>query len=250
MNPGLAGTPSDDLPEVLAVGAPDVSTVFVSLSARHPDGRDADYLAWHALDHRPEQYRLPGMQYAERLVSTPECRAARAASDPRFDAVDHVMTYFFADAGSLGPFAALGAALHAGGRMPLRLPSVEVAVFDVAGRVAAPRARAGADVIPWRPARGAYLLVEEGGGAAPRDLVAVAGVAGAWWYTGTLGPAPFSTDHCDLRLTVCYLDDDPVAVAARLRQALDRRWRADRGRPLLAAPFHIPEPYAWDRFVP
>ena len=54
----LPGTPSDDVADVLATGGGEVTTVFVSMSTRHPDGADADYLRWHTLDHRPEQHRL------------------------------------------------------------------------------------------------------------------------------------------------------------------------------------------------
>ena len=94
----LAGTPTDQLPDVLATGSTDVRLAFISLSAREPDGRDAEYLEWHHLDHRPEQHRLAGLRQSLRLVSTPACRAARAASVDSFDAVDHVMTYLFDDA--------------------------------------------------------------------------------------------------------------------------------------------------------
>ena len=99
----LTGTASDELPAVLATGATDVRVIFVSMSAREPDGRDADYLEWHSLDHRPEQYRVAGIRHSIRLVSTRACRAARAFGDPRYDAVDHVMTYFFADGAALRP---------------------------------------------------------------------------------------------------------------------------------------------------
>ena len=58
----------------------DITTVFVSMSARHPDGLDADYLQWHSLDNRPEQHRLAALRSSLRLVSTPACRAARAVS--------------------------------------------------------------------------------------------------------------------------------------------------------------------------
>ena len=54
----LAGTPSDAVDAILATGRSGVRTIFVSMSARHPDGADAEYLAWHTLDHRPEQHRL------------------------------------------------------------------------------------------------------------------------------------------------------------------------------------------------
>ena len=190
----FAGSPSDELPDVLATGTTDTNVVFVSLSARAEDGRDADYIEWHSLDHRPEQHRLDGLRHSQRLVSTPACRSARAAEDPRYAAVDHVMTYFFADAAALVPFAALGAALRLGGRMPLLLPSVELAVLDTVGRLAAPRVVVGADVVPWRPATGVYLLIETPG-VSPAPLVDVEGVTGAWWHEGAVSPAPFATDH-------------------------------------------------------
>jgi hypothetical protein len=42
----------------LATGGGDITTLFVSMATRHPDGTDAEYLRWHTLDHRPEQHRL------------------------------------------------------------------------------------------------------------------------------------------------------------------------------------------------
>ena len=56
----LPGTASDDLPAVLATGVTDARLIFLSMSARAPEGRDAEYLEWHSLDHRPEQYRVAG----------------------------------------------------------------------------------------------------------------------------------------------------------------------------------------------
>jgi hypothetical protein len=94
----LVGTPSDDTPAILAAGKAGVSALFVSMSGAHPEGRDGDYLAWHALDHRPEQHRLARLRASLRLVSTATCRTARAASSDRYDRVDHVMTYCFTDA--------------------------------------------------------------------------------------------------------------------------------------------------------
>ena len=238
----FAGTPSDDVPAVLETGRGDVTTVFVSLSAREPDGRDVEYLRWHGLDHRPEQHRLPGLRGSLRLVSTPACRAARAASEDRYDAVDHVMTYWFADPASLGPFMALGKALREAGRMPLRLPSVEVASYELVGAVAAPRVVVGADVVPWRPAAGVHLLLEQG--AAPAGGLSEAdGVAGVWEATRADGDGV-------VQVTWCFLDDDPVAVAERLEPLLAERWRTGAVHPLLAAPFFTVVPHAWDRYLP
>ena len=216
----------------------DVTTVFVAMSGRDPEGRDADYLAWHALDHLPEMYGLAAVRGAQRLVSTPACRAARAASIGPYDGVDHVMTYLLADRAGLGPMGEHAAALAAAGRMPLRLPSVEVAAYDLAGTAAAPRVLVAPDVVPWRPALGVYLLIERG--AAPAgDLTGVPGVAGVWWSRGD-----------DRQVTCCHLDDDPVAVAGRLRAALERRWDGGGPVPLLAAPFHVRVAFDWGRHLP
>ena len=245
----LPGTPSDQLRGVLDTGVTDIGHAFISLSAREPDGRDAEYIEWHSLDHRPEQYRLAELRNSLRLVSTPECREARAASVDQYDAVDHVMTYLFSDLAVLPRFSALGAALNAGGRMPLRLPSVGLMTADLAGKVAAPDAVAGADVIPWRPATGVYLLIEEG--HAPADaLVDVPGVAGVWSYHGALAPEPFSTDARGRQITYCYLDGDPVATAERLGAAVRQRWDAGDVSGLLAAPFHLIVPFDWTRHLP
>jgi hypothetical protein len=136
--------------------------------------------------------------------------------------------------------------------MPLRLPSVEVALYDLAGTLAAPAALVGADVVPWRPATGAFLLVErvDRGTAPPADLTAAPGVAGAWWFAGAAEPPSWTADVAGLQLTWCFLDGDPVDVAGRLRAPLERRWDGGAVVPLLAAPFHVPVPFDWGRHLP
>lgn len=247
ITPGIA---SDNLPEVLATGRSGVNAIFASMSTRHPEGRDADFLAWHALDHRPEQHRLAKLRASLRLTSTPACRGARAASTDRYDAVDHVMTYLFADVGGLQEFVDLGSALMNGGRMPYLLPSVERTVYGNDGQLAAPRIKAGADVLPWWPAKGVYLLIEQGKKAA-NELVEVPGVGGAWWGAGLSLQQPFATtSNAGLQITYCFLDGQPVETAERLRPVLAKRW-ADRSlQPLLAAPFHVFNPFEPDRFLP
>jgi hypothetical protein len=244
----LRGTPSDQMPEVLATGAPDASMIFVSMSAREPGGQDAAYLEWHSLDHRPEQFRVAGIRHSIRLVSTPACRAARACSDPRYSAVDHVMTYFFAEGAALDRFKTLSDALR-GERRPFRLPSVDSGYFRLAGKAAAPRAIAGADVMPWRPALGVYLIVEQGA-ESPAILTEVAGVAGVWWHQGGKTPEGDFPDNSDLQVSYCFLDDDPVATAERLRQPLEQRWISKAVVPLLAAPFFTLVPFEWERYLP
>jgi hypothetical protein len=246
----LPGTPTDDADRVLALGGSVIDLVYVSMSARHPDGRDVDYLRWHFTDHRPEQYRLDAIRASLRLVSTPECRAARAVSDARFDATDHVMNYFFSDASGLKPFHELGRELGKVGRIPELLPSVERGVYTFAGRVAASDAKVGADVLPWWPATGVYLLVEHG--AAPAaPLVDEAGIAGAWWApTASDVPEAYSIAQPGDQLTYLFLDDDPVAVAERLRPVLEQRWADSGVTGLFAAPFFVAQAHELSRHLP
>lgn len=239
----LPGSPSDEVPGVLATGDGDITTLFVSMARRHPDGADADYLRWHTLDHRPEQHRLSAVRASLRLVSTPACRSARAASSTPYDDIDHVMTYFFTAPSGMDGFLELSRALgDAGRKMPL-LPPVERGVYDVHTRKAAARVKVGADVLPWWPVTGVYLLLESG--AAPTDgLTDVDGIAGVWTAVSLDVDARLASAPTGQSLTYCFLDDDPVAVAQRLQPVL-------RGRDLLlAAPFHPVIAHEWDRYVP
>jgi len=247
MNMHLEGTPSDQVPDVLATGGATIRHSFLSLSAREPNGRDAEYIEWHWMDHRPEQYRLANLRNSMRLVSTPACRNARAASEGRFDEVDHVMNYQFAD-DDLAEFNALGGALHRAGRMPLRLPSLGYLTGDLAGKVASPHAVAGCDVIPFRPCGGVYLVFEKGQ-ASPASLVDLPGVAGVWWFHGAQSPE-FDSDSGGLQITCCYLDEDPVECAGALGDAMRQRWAASEVEGLLAAPFYTVVPFEWTRHLP
>jgi hypothetical protein len=259
---GPGPVPSDRVPGVLDAGRGDVGAAVVSMSRRAADGNDAAYLRWHLFDHLPEQYRLVGVRNGTRWFSTRACREARAASDEPFDAVDHVVTYLFGapdDAGlrvGLDRFFDLGKTLHDAGRMPLALPRVQVGGWRADERAAALRVMVGADVIPWRPHLGAYLLVEEepaDGGDHPTsstgpaglaDLVAVEGVAGAWTFTDAHDLHRRFDPNPGRRLSILYLDDDPVTVAGRLEDPLRRRWAAGGALPLLAGPFASVDPWS------
>lgn len=243
----VPGVSSDEAKSVLATGRSDISTIFLSLSARDPDGRDAEYLRWHTLDHRPEQYRLPQVRAAIRIVSTPECRAARAAEDPRLAGTDHVMTYFFTDAGGLQGFNELAVALGQAGRMEYRLPSVQRGPYAVGERRAAQRVKVGSDVLPWLPAKGVYLLAEIGDAGAD-GLTDIPGVAGLWQASAMT--SDYSNALPGQKITYLFLDGDPVETARCLRPVLDERWRRSGIEPLLAAPFYATVPHEWDRYLP
>ncbi len=245
----LPGTPSDEVADVLAAGRGEITTLFVSMATRHPDGTDADYLRWHTLDHRPEQHRLAAVRASLRLVSTPACRSARAVNGGPLDAVDHVMTYFFTDQAGLRGFNELSTALgDAGRKLPL-LPPVERGVYEVQSKSAAPRVKVGSDVLPWVPVRGAFLLVERGP-APVNPLIEVEGVAGVWSGLSQEVDANLASAQANQSITYCFLDGDPIAVAERLRPVLAARWAESGAEPLFAAPFFAVVPYEWDRYVP
>ena len=180
------------------------------MATRHPDGTDAEYLRWHTLDHRPEQHRLSAVRASLRLVSTPACRAARAARTDPYDAIDHVMTYFFTEPAGMDGFLALAKALIGGKRKLPLLPPVERGVYEVNRKSAAPRIKVGADVLPWWPVKGVYLLLERGD--APADpLLDVDGVAGVWSATTLDVDARLASAPVGQNITYCFLDDDPCA---------------------------------------
>jgi hypothetical protein len=245
----LPGTPSDEVPEVLATGDGDITTLFVSMATRHPDGADAEYLRWHTLDHRPEQHRLSEVRASLRLVSTPACRAARAATREPYDSIDHVMTYFFTDPSGMTGFLELAKGLIGADRKLPLLPPVERGIYRVDDKTAAPRVKVGADVLPWWPIHGAYVLLEASA-SAPTQLTDIEGVAGVWSATSQAVDARLASAPAGQTISYCFLDDDPVLVAGRLRPVLEARWHDDGIEPLLAAPFFTVVPYEWDRYVP
>lgn len=251
--------PSDDLTTVLAQGHTDVSAVVMSMSSRSPSpGADARYLTWHQLDHMPEQYRLDGLRLGARWVSTPRCAAARLAASERFTAVDHLVTYLFGAPvdSALQQFFDLGQALSDGGRMPEALPSVELAGYELIGRYSTAGALVGADVLPWRPATGVYLLIERCVDSVdvverPDQLLGVPGVAGIWVFQGTQRLLPGRLANTSgLRASLCYLQQDPVLVAAGIDSVIAGKNGAQVDRLEFAGPFEALVPWHWDRVLP
>jgi hypothetical protein len=233
-----------------------------SLSERSAAGNDAPYLRWHALDHMPEQFQIPGVLWAQRFASTPDCRAVRAAERERFREVDHVVQYLFGDPvqQALEDFAELGPRLEVLGRFPERLPSVLVGPFQFLEGFASGPGTVSPEVVPMRPNRGAYLIVERPADPQHNDHVAlhwtreqvqsvleVPGVAGFWLFAaGTYYRHP-RWDVGRLRVAIAYLDEEPAKVGERLRPVVQRRLSAGPVEPLLAAPFETVVPWQWER---
>jgi hypothetical protein len=201
-----------------------------------PDGHHHGYNEWHQLDHLPEQYSLPGIVRGERWVATPRCAAARLVDDPMLGRAHYVTLYLLGEplAETLRAFQALAVELRDQGRFYEHRESVYGGPLPLVGLAAAPRVLVRAEVVPFRPARGVYVVVDsvDGGDAAARpDLTAVDGVAGAWTFAGDAD-----------RITVAWLDDDPVAVAERVGGVLD----PDAVRH--AGPYEAITPHQWDWF--
>ena len=81
-------------------------------------------------------------------------------------------------------------------------------------------------------------------------LIDTPGVAGIWWHHETAAGEAFGAASQDRQITYCYLDDDPVAVAALLGEQLQGRWAAGAVQGLLAAPFYAITPFDWGRRLP
>jgi hypothetical protein len=200
---------------------------------------DADYLRWHLLDHMPEQFQLPGIQQALRYIADGDYRDARLAADGALADVGNLVTYLVGDPveQTLADFLALGARLANAGRFPVRRPSLQLSALPVVSCTAAPAAAVSGEVLPWRPHRGVFLLVEAGDSVAEDpDLLGVPGVAGVWRF-GAPDPqrsAPWhSSPH---ETTLIYLDADPIDTATALTPLIERRWATGTVRPLFAGP--------------
>jgi hypothetical protein len=242
-----------------------VKVGFFSLTSHSPTGDDRPYLTWHMRDHMPEQYQLPGLLLGQRWASTPPCRAARAAEVDSWSSVEHVVCYLMGNPvdETIDEFLALGRRLADSGRYPHALPSQYRGGLRLLDAAAAPRVLVSAEVVPFRPHRGVYLVVDQPVRAEPQDgfvgrlhtevlptLVGVPGVAGVWSYTTSPGirRSMFSEGHH--RIIICYLDDDPAAVGERLSPVVEQVWATAPSQVLLAAPFESLVRWDIDRFGP
>ena len=239
-----------------------VKFAAMSLSASSPDGDDGPYLEWHQLDHMPEQYQIPGLLHAQRWASTPECRAACAVQSERFEPTNHVVQYLMGEPvlEAVDEWFTLGAELGRLGRFPYRLPGVMLGAFDVAACHAATSALVTPEVIPYRPNRGMYLVLElrdEVGAPAPwaaeqvERLLTIDGVAGLWSLaaSSTIPLERFERfDRIGYDAQVVYLDGDPLTVAPAVTAIFADRWNGAPVKPEFAAPFLAVRAWEWDRF--
>jgi len=227
-----------------------VEAAFFSFTPPAPAGDDGSYLRWHLLDHMPEQYQLPGIVLGTRWIADGDYLSARLAGAGPLADTGSVVNYLVGAPvqQTHDDFMALGRKLAEVGRFPERRPSLEVSFVALLQSHAAPRALVSSEVVPFRPHRGALVIVEEpAGDVGPwlagleaehyRQLLEVPGVGGAWMY----GPAGATTLHANVQhdpryVTVVYLDEDPLAVAKSLTPLVEHRWASGAVRPLFAGP--------------
>ncbi|MHB8682621.1 MAG: hypothetical protein ACYDA2_11075 [Acidimicrobiales bacterium] len=205
------------------------------------------YNEWHQLDHMPEQFPLPGIAGGERWVSTPALRAARAVDGPLLAPVHYVTLYLMTEpvAETLVAFAELGADLARVGRFHQHRRALLAGAFDAVSASAAARVLVSAPAVPFRPDTGVYVVVEDAPSpdATPdAELLAVDGVAGVWRFTARPPDAASRYDGGGRRVTVCWLDGDPLAVSAVLGPHVARPGVS------FAGGFAAITPWQWDWF--
>jgi hypothetical protein len=235
----------------MSAPAQKVAYGFFSFTEVTDPAEHHSYNEWHQLDHLPEQFPLAGIVYGQRWVSTPACRAARAVSDPTIDPVHYVTCYLMAEpiTETLDDFFRLGAELHRLDRFHEHRRAHLTGPFGVTDAAAAPRVLVSAAAVPYRAHRGIYVAVADITDGDPEattedTLLAVPGVAGTWTFTTSpnLPPSRRWTPGAR-RITVCWLDDDPLAVAARLAPRY-----ASAGNVSFAGPFESITAWEWDWF--
>jgi hypothetical protein len=160
-------------------------------------------------------------------------------------------------------FRALNQTLNDRGTHPEPSPYRMLGIYELLGARAAPRVRVSDEVLPWRPNRGIYLLVERlvdqphadralhaaHEGQVPA-ILGVPGIAGAWWFGTTIADEPGSPlTKGRFQITICFLDGDVATVGTALRLLLEERWKDAPVEPWLAGPFESVVQWDWQRFL-
>jgi hypothetical protein len=253
---------------------------FFSVMGVSDPTKHRTYNQYHQLDHRPENLLLPGVAWGDRWVRSPDCLEASSGSDRNYDDAQYAAMYWFRDPldQSLKDWKDLGERGYQWGRRPdlaWRKNHLQRFYDPMKGYVA-PRVLVSDEALPFRPVRGVHLTVShflthddhathEAMAWYDRvrfpDLLECRGVAGMWTFvTEELFPANRDstnayTDRRWERLTLIYLDEDPLEVVAGIEDR-ERVWRtAGRTRDLsdvedvvLSTPLRTIIPWEWDWF--
>jgi len=247
---------------------------FFSIMGLTDPTQHRTYNAYHQLDHRPENLLLPGVAWGDRWVRSPDCAAASTGSDRQFDDVHYATMYFLREplAETTKEWIDLGEHGYQWGRRPdlaWRKNHFQNFLRPVKG-YAAPRVLVQPDAVPFRPVRGVHLTLSHflSKGTETQDafawydrvripdLLSCPGVAGVWTFVSENAYAtPADTGLNTTRITLLYLDEDPIDVIDAI-QSGEAKWRAaGRSRDMLAiedirfaSPFRAIIPWEWDWF--
>lgn len=251
-------------------------TFFSVMGVTDPT-RHREYNEYHQLDHRPENLLLPGVAWGDRWVRSPDCVPASKGSDRNFDDAHYVAMYWLYEPlqQSLKQWTDLGELAWQWGRrpdMPWRKNHFQKFMDPLKGYVA-PRVLVSHEALVYRPVRGMHFTlsrfrkhdaeVHETLKWYDRvrfpDLLSCRGVAGAWSFVteDLLKPDRDTTSSYDdaswTRVTLLYLDEDPLDVMADIQ----RHDRANKARTrdtsavedvLFATPLRTIVPWQWDWF--
>lgn len=230
------------------------------------------YNEWHQLDHMPEQFPIRGIAHGERWVSTPACTSARLADSGPVTPIHYVTCYYLTEPipETIRDFVDWGAQLRALGRFHRHRRAHLGGPFLFVKGYAAPRVLVSPEAIPYRPKRGVIAQVtdladpsagEEVAQWLDRvhypDLVGLPGVAGLWTFVsqGESAGTFANANPADRRVTLLYLDDDPLAVTGRLAALLDEGRGSGRipdfagsVDEIFTGPLETITPWQWDWF--
>lgn len=230
-----------------------VKAGFFSFTPSVPAQDDDGYLRWHLLDHMPEQYQLPGIQYALRYIADGPYLDSRIVATGHLEHVGNVVSYLVGEPvqKTHDDFMELGRRLAESGRFPQARPPLQLRMPALLHWYASPRVLVSAEVVPFRPHRGVIVVVEEPTGTKEEisawlqwlhtdhhpAVLASPGTAGVWMYgsTNTWKQHPV-TQGDPQYTTVIYLDDDPLRATKALSSRLRDRWQSRCVRPIFAGP--------------
>jgi len=237
---------------------------FFSLSELTDATRHRASMQSYQLDLQPEIMNSPGVALAERWVRPADCAAVGTGSDAALAATHYAELVLFrapADASIRAYQETCERAVQLGqDRVCMNFQLQEF--FVPLKAYATPRILVAPEVVPFRPARGLYVIVsrflthDAAAEAAFRwydetripDLLGCRGAAGAWllatealfhWQRDLTQPA--------LRLVLVWLDGDPLEFAADVRQrTLPGNSAVEKI--LFAGPLRTIVPWQWDWF--
>ncbi|MBY8862960.1 hypothetical protein K7711_41265 [Nocardia sp. CA2R105] len=189
------------------------------------DGHHVEFDRWHALDHMPEQFGIEGVVGARRWTADRGLEAA--GSDDDLTATHHAHMYLLADPfrRTLEEMTMLASRLAEAGRWFDARRGLLHAPFHVTGKWVSPDIPVRPVVLPYRPDRGAHIVVLDSDHSATMAsaLAQVPGVAGCWSFESMSDaelPPGFPAAPAGTGIVVAWLDEDPAEIAELLNHAV------------------------------